>query len=61
MARFASHVIGQKTFYPLYPPDAEMNIDHDLLERFGQLNIVPHILILPSNLKYFIKVNKVLN
>ncbi|KAG5890210.1 hypothetical protein JTB14_028752 [Gonioctena quinquepunctata] len=55
MGRMASHLLNQHSFYPLYPPSKGMCIDHDLLEQFGTLQCKPHILILPSNLRHFIK------
>ncbi|XP_023023808.2 DNA polymerase alpha subunit B [Leptinotarsa decemlineata] len=55
MGRMASHILNQHSFYPLYPPFKGMCIDHELLEQFGTLECKPHVLILPSNLKNFIK------
>ncbi|XP_057655272.1 DNA polymerase alpha subunit B [Diorhabda carinulata] len=55
MERLISHLLSQKNLYPLYPPRKELNVDHVLLEQFGTLKNKPHILVLPSNLKNFIK------
>ncbi|CAG9813402.1 unnamed protein product [Phaedon cochleariae] len=55
MGRMASHILNQHSFYPLYPPLKDMCIDHELLEQFGALHCKPHILVLPSNLRHFIK------
>lgn len=54
--RYASHILKQRCFYPLYPPDEEMCIDHEMLDKFGTLKVTPHIMILPSSFRYFIKV-----
>lgn len=35
-----------------------MSIDYELLSKFGILDVVPHIMILPSAFKHFIKVRK---
>lgn len=56
MTTFVSYILGQRSFYPLYPPDASMNVDHDLLDQFGMLQNTPHVLLLPSNFNGFIKV-----
>lgn len=58
MGRMASHLLNQKNFYPLYPPNKEMCIDHDLFKDFGVMSCKPHILILPSTLRHFVKVRK---
>lgn len=55
MERLISHLLNQKSLYPLYPPRKELNVDHVLLEQFGTLENKPHILVLPSNLKNFVK------
>lgn len=34
-----------------------MNIDYEALDTYGTLPVTPHVLILPSDLKQFIKVN----
>lgn len=57
MVTFVRHILGQRNFYPLYPPDDSMNVDHDLLDQFGMLPNTPHIMILPSSFNSFIKVN----
>lgn len=60
MARFISHILSQQCFYPLYPPQttpgSKLNVDQGLLEQHGKLPVVPHILLLPSNFGYFVKV-----
>lgn len=57
MGRMASHLLNQKNFYPLYPPNKEICIDHDLFNEFAIMPCKPHILILPSNLRHFVKVS----
>lgn len=56
MARLASHLLSQHNFYPLYPPHKGICLDHGLFEQYGIMDCKPHILILPSNLRHFIKV-----
>lgn len=53
--RLATHLFQQQSFYPLYPPAEDMNIDFEQLELLGQLNIQPHVLITPSDLMHFFK------
>uniref|UniRef100_A0A673MVT4 DNA polymerase alpha subunit B n=1 Tax=Sinocyclocheilus rhinocerous TaxID=307959 RepID=A0A673MVT4_9TELE len=42
-------------YYPLYPPAEEVNMDYDKFQQFSQMNLTPDILIVPSELRYFIK------
>ncbi|CAG9834964.1 unnamed protein product [Diabrotica balteata] len=55
MERMISHLLNQKQIYPLCPAHKELNVDQILLQQFGTLSVKPHILILPSNLKNFVK------
>lgn len=60
MAALVRHVLGQRTFYPLFPvPEAhaqEVNLD---VTHFGMLRMesAPDVLVLPSRLKHFSKVS----
>ena len=61
MASLVRHVLGQRTFYPIFPPPephaGEVNLDvthHPLLRMDGP---APDILIIPSKLKHFSKVS----
>uniref|UniRef100_A0A671PL78 DNA polymerase alpha subunit B n=1 Tax=Sinocyclocheilus anshuiensis TaxID=1608454 RepID=A0A671PL78_9TELE len=45
-SRIMKHMLTQRSYYPLYPP----------FQQFGQMNLTPDILIVPSELWYFIKV-----
>ncbi|WVQ97259.1 hypothetical protein IAU59_004370 [Kwoniella sp. CBS 9459] len=60
MANLIRHVLGQRSFYPIFPPPeqhaAEVNLDvthYPLLKMDGP---APDILILPSKLKHFSKI-----
>ena len=55
MRRLANHLLQQRSFYPLYPPSEEINIDLEQLESLGKLDVQPHVLILPSDLLHFFK------
>ncbi|CAH1102349.1 unnamed protein product [Psylliodes chrysocephalus] len=55
LERMASHLLHQKNMYPLYPAHQDICIDYVLLEQHGILNAKPHILILPSTMKTFVK------
>ena len=55
LARLARHVIAQKSFYPLYPPNEELNVDSELWEKHARFKIEPDLLILPSDLMHFCK------
>uniref|UniRef100_A0A1B0CB28 DNA polymerase alpha subunit B n=1 Tax=Lutzomyia longipalpis TaxID=7200 RepID=A0A1B0CB28_LUTLO len=59
--RIVGYLINQKSFYPLDPPADGVNLDTMLSERFAKLRTVPHVLVLPSDLKCFARdVNGVL-
>uniref|UniRef100_A0A671QTW9 DNA polymerase alpha subunit B n=1 Tax=Sinocyclocheilus anshuiensis TaxID=1608454 RepID=A0A671QTW9_9TELE len=55
--RIMKHMLTQRSYYPLYPPAEEVNMDYDKFQQFSQMNLTPDILIVPSELRYFIKVN----
>lgn len=44
------------SYYPLYPPVEEVNMDYEKFQSFGQMPLTPDILIIPSELRYFVKV-----
>ncbi|XP_072929988.1 DNA polymerase alpha subunit B isoform X2 [Epargyreus clarus] len=55
LSRLARHVLAQQTFWPLWPPPAAQPLDAALWAAHAQLPCSPHILILPSNFRYFVK------
>jgi len=55
LARLCAHILAQKSFYPLHPPSEDVNMDYSLYERHATLAKKPHLLILPSELKQFVK------
>jgi len=55
LARLCNHLLSQHSFYPLHPPNEDVNLDHDLYERHAVISHKPHLLILPSELKQFVK------
>lgn len=55
LGRLTSHLFRQHSLYPLYPPPEGMCIDQDQLDTHARLPCTPHILILPSDLRYFIR------
>jgi len=52
--KLCQHLINQRSFYPLFPPDTTANID---TSKYHQLKFpyTPDILIVPSDLPHFIK------
>ncbi|XP_027334193.1 DNA polymerase alpha subunit B [Abrus precatorius] len=56
MSRLANHILNQRSFYPLYPPAESIPLDFSLAPEALQLSLVPDVLILPSDIKYFVKV-----
>ena len=57
MSRLTRHLLSQQSLYPLYPPPEGMFVDLEKLDTFARLSCTPHILVIPSDLRYFIKVN----
>ncbi|XP_050879262.1 uncharacterized protein LOC127083078 [Lathyrus oleraceus] len=56
LSRLTNHILNQQSFYPLYPPAESVPLDFSLAPEALQLSSVPDVLILPSDIKYFIKV-----
>lgn len=56
MSRLANHILGQRSFYPLYPPAESVPLDFSLAPEALSISLIPDILILPSDMKYFVKV-----
>uniref|UniRef100_A0A4W4FCE3 DNA polymerase alpha subunit B n=1 Tax=Electrophorus electricus TaxID=8005 RepID=A0A4W4FCE3_ELEEL len=42
-------------YYPLYPPAEEVSMDYEKFQQYGQMPLTPDVLIVPSELRYFIK------
>ncbi|XP_061164256.1 DNA polymerase alpha subunit B-like [Saccostrea echinata] len=55
MARLAEHLLTQQSFYPLYPSPEDINVDYEVFDHYAHMPTTPHVLILPSDLKQFIK------
>eukprot|EP00899_Mesostigma_viride_P001951 jgi/Mesvir1/11757/Mv00127-RA.1 len=53
LSRLASHLVGQRCFYPLFPPTLGTAVDTSLLASAGCLPVTPDIVILPSDLAPF--------
>ncbi|KAJ8337953.1 hypothetical protein SKAU_G00369190 [Synaphobranchus kaupii] len=53
--RILKHMLTQRSYYPLYPPAEEINLDYERFQMHGQMPLSPDILIVPSELRYFIK------
>ncbi|XP_014219108.1 DNA polymerase alpha subunit B [Copidosoma floridanum] len=55
LSRLGNHILNQACFYPLYPPAKEVNVDSELWEKYAFLREKPHMLFLPSDMRYFCK------
>ncbi|XP_037531740.1 DNA polymerase alpha subunit B [Nematolebias whitei] len=53
--RILKHMLTQRSYYPLYPPVEEVNMDYEKFQAFGQMPLTPDVLIVPSELRYFVK------
>jgi len=56
IARLASHLLGQRSLYPLFPAPPGLNLDCGRAAAALALPAPPHLLILPSDLAPFAKV-----
>ncbi|XP_062821380.1 DNA polymerase alpha subunit B [Anolis carolinensis] len=54
-SRILKHILTQRSYYPLYPPAEEMNVDYEHFYPYASLPVSPDVLITPSDLKFFIK------
>jgi hypothetical protein len=54
--RFVNYLFHQKSFYPLFPP--KVPTDLRLLHEYGTINKIPNILVVPSDLKYYMRVSR---
>uniref|UniRef100_A0A8C5GTY1 DNA polymerase alpha subunit B n=1 Tax=Gouania willdenowi TaxID=441366 RepID=A0A8C5GTY1_GOUWI len=43
------------SYYPLYPPVDDVNMDYEKFQSFGRMPFTPDVLIVPSELRYFVK------
>lgn len=55
LSRLPAHILQQCCFYPLYPPNSEVNVSYQFLESYGMMERLPHVLLLPSKFKTFAK------
>ncbi|XP_046645326.1 DNA polymerase alpha subunit B-like [Daphnia pulicaria] len=55
MGRMVSHLFSQQSFYPLNPPAEEMSVDMEHADDYCKLTFTPHLLLVPSDLRFFIK------
>ncbi|MEQ2262798.1 DNA polymerase alpha subunit B [Xenotaenia resolanae] len=54
-SRILNHMLTQRSYYPLYPPTEEVNMDYEKFQIFGQMLLTPDVLVVPSELRYFVK------
>ncbi|KAJ8014897.1 hypothetical protein DPEC_G00020550 [Dallia pectoralis] len=54
-SRILKHMLTQRSYYPLYPPVEDINMDYEKFQSYGLMPVCPDVLIVPSELRYFIK------
>ncbi|XP_077388690.1 DNA polymerase alpha subunit B [Festucalex cinctus] len=54
-SRILKHILTQRSYYPLYPPVEDVNMDYEKFQSFGQMPVTPDVLLIPSELRYFVK------
>ncbi|XP_069036494.1 DNA polymerase alpha subunit B [Lepisosteus oculatus] len=55
LIRILRHILTQRSYYPLYPPAVDVNLDYEHFQSHGQMPVTPDVLIVPSDLRYFVK------
>lgn len=53
--RAVNHLFHAGSFYPLDPPQLDVPVDSELAARYGQLRTVPNVLLVPGDLKCFVR------
>uniref|UniRef100_A0A6A7FX89 DNA polymerase alpha subunit B n=2 Tax=Hirondellea gigas TaxID=1518452 RepID=A0A6A7FX89_9CRUS len=53
--RLVHHVLAQQCLYPLNPPPDHLCVSPTLLHSHASLNYKPHLLVLPSDIRAFVK------
>ncbi|XP_023698507.1 DNA polymerase alpha subunit B [Paramormyrops kingsleyae] len=53
--RILKHMLTQRSYYPLYPPAEEVNLDYEKFQYYSQFPLTPDVLVVPSELRYFVK------
>lgn len=56
MARLVRHLLQQRCFYPMSPSSTAVNLDYGHFAKALSFPVLPDLLLLPSQLKYFAKV-----
>uniref|UniRef100_A0A8C3WPG4 DNA polymerase alpha subunit B n=1 Tax=Catagonus wagneri TaxID=51154 RepID=A0A8C3WPG4_9CETA len=54
-SRILKHILTQRSYYPLYPPQEDVAIDYERFYAYAQLPVTPDVFIAPSELRYFVK------
>ncbi|XP_065661952.1 DNA polymerase alpha subunit B isoform X2 [Hydra vulgaris] len=55
LGRLVDHLLQQQCYYPLHPSSEDVNLDYEKFESYAFMPVTPDILVLPSDLRYFIK------
>ncbi|KAF2355617.1 DNA polymerase alpha/epsilon subunit B [Trinorchestia longiramus] len=55
LQRLVHHILAQQSLFPVYPPPDHLSLSPSLLHAHACLNFKPHVLILPSDIRNFIK------
>ncbi|XP_059053167.1 DNA polymerase alpha subunit B isoform X2 [Achroia grisella] len=55
LSRLCGHLVRQQSYSPLWPPPATRPTDAALWAAHSHLPCTPHLMLLPSNFRYFVK------
>lgn len=56
--RYVNYLFHQKSFYPLFPP--QVPTDLRLLHEYATINKIPNVLVVPSDIKFYMRVSLVI-
>ena len=57
MLRLSEHLISQRSYFPVYPPNSDFNLDLELNEVHSAMtSSSPHLMLISSNFNQFVKV-----
>ncbi|XP_026478350.1 DNA polymerase alpha subunit B [Ctenocephalides felis] len=53
--RCIRRIFSTRNMYPIYPPSNDVSLDTQLWSQFCEIDSIPHIMVLPSDNKYYIR------
>jgi len=57
ISRNFSHLLRQRSFYPICPPLENISIDYEAWNKYARIDEHPHVFVAVSDFATFVKVN----